>query len=150
MPAQNKKVELTPGEWVYEPGERGCPPTRLEPGEPDIPPTVFARVNVDGTDYEVPICTLDSPVYQIEVPAAADEFEDGLRECGDIAANGHVLAASKDLLKACTAMLEMYNALCDKVDWGKAFLDAATIRKMNEAPGLAELAIAKATGEANA
>ncbi|HWT01131.1 MAG TPA: hypothetical protein VN256_12860 [Pyrinomonadaceae bacterium] len=47
-----------------------------------------------------------------------------------------------ELLDALKAMLEMFEAICDKVDWGKSFLNARTIRLFNEAPLKARKAIA--------
>jgi hypothetical protein len=71
---------------------------------------------------------------------------------GDAAARVHYLNGgaediNTDMLEACEALLEMWDDVADKIDWGSAFFDVSTIAKMNTAPGKAEAAIARARGE---
>ena len=60
-------------------------------------------------------------------------------------ANACLIAAAPDMLEALRAMQEMFEALCEKIDWGSSFLGAKEITLMNEAPIKARSAITKAT-----
>jgi len=57
-----------------------------------------------------------------------------------------LISAAPELLEALTETLAAFEAFASEVDWGKSFLQAATIRAANEAPGRARAAISKATG----
>lgn len=52
-----------------------------------------------------------------------------------------------EMLEALKTMDELVEGLWKAVPWGKTALTADTIRLLNEAPGKAKRAIAKATGE---
>lgn len=62
--------------------------------------------------------------------------------------NANLIAVAPELLEALQSMIEMFDTVSGKVDWGKSFLNADAIQKMNEAPIQARAAIAKAKGEA--
>lgn len=61
-------------------------------------------------------------------------------------ANAHLIAAAPDLLNACKAMQDLLTQMSERIDWGKTFLDAKTIRLMNDVPIEARRAIEKARG----
>lgn len=58
-----------------------------------------------------------------------------------------LIAAAPELLEALNGMIEMFDAVSKKINWGKSFLGANEISKMNNAPIEARVAIAKAKGE---
>ena len=78
-------MDLTPGNWGYEPGDQGDRSVGLSPS----PPTVGVEIDDDW----VIIATIHEPWYQ-------DGSGEGVY-CGDPVANGRLLSASKDLLVAC-------------------------------------------------
>ena len=51
------------------------------------------------------------------------------------------------LLAACEAMLEMWDAVAQRMDWKGSFFDGPTILLMNETPSKAKAAIANVKGE---
>ena len=44
----------------------------------------------------------------------------------------------EQVVDALDELLDAFESFSDKVNWGASFLDASTIRKVNEAPGKAE------------
>lgn len=61
-------------------------------------------------------------------------------------ANATLIAAAPDMLEALERMTKMHKMFCNRIDWKATFLDADTIRELNEAPIQAHVAIAKAKG----
>lgn len=93
-------MKHTPGIWHYEKLEIGYSATREEPGDPGCPAIVWAE-----TEHgEIPIATLDDPIYRVE-PEQPNEYygDDGIRLCGDMNANAQLFAAAPDLLDALEA-----------------------------------------------
>lgn len=69
------------------------------------------------------------------------------REKKELDANAHLIAAAPEMYEALEEVLEMFESVSKGIDWGKTFLTADMIRKMNEAPINAAFALRKARGE---
>lgn len=78
-----------------------------------------------------------------------DERENNVRTVAVVNVSEYAdkFAASPLLLEALEDMVIMTEVLFEQINWGKSFLNAEGIRRMNEAPIQARAAIAKAKGE---
>lgn len=113
------ETKFTPGPWMV-----GKPDTEMG--------SVLIGVNLDDQSYGFSIADVCS--------GSPAEIEKTLSDA-------RLIAAAPDLYSALNAMLDMFSAVAEKVDWGKSFLGSNEIRKFNEAPIQAKRALAKARGE---
>lgn len=121
----------TPGEWFLDPGDKGDSSVGL----PGWMPFVYA--NQPNGDPFV-LCTLHVPGYRVE-PDPGNEYDDGIREAGDIVANGLVMAAAPELLAALVQIVR---------DWDSVSETARVPDEINDTShwDAARAAIAKAAG----
>jgi hypothetical protein len=96
-----------------------------------VSPAIFATV--DGEP--VLVATVHEPAYRV-TPNPQDQFDEGIRQAGDLGANGWLLAAAPDLLAALKKMMAAANCHYDPVV------------ALAEYGAIAEAAIAKAEGGA--
>ena len=78
----------------------------------------------------------------------AESWEINDRPEAECKANARLIAAAPELLDALKAMLALFdkNHALSRFDWGESSLRAEDIRELNELPGLAHRAVAKAEG----
>lgn len=108
------ETKHTPGPWFYDPGDSGDASVGLS----GYAPFVYAEAP-NGEPIE--ICRLSDPLYRVD-PDPADEFDEGLRWLGDVAANGRLLKAAPRLLKAAEYLLAKVGDDY-RTDCGRAFKD---------------------------
>ena len=61
-------------------------------------------------------------------------------------AHGELFAAAPDMYAALEAVEELFATIMPKVNWGKSFLNAEAIRRLNETPIAVRAALARAQG----
>lgn len=86
------ETKHTPGPWHHEPLNPGSAGSRHEPPDPGHPAFIWA----DTEHGEIPIATLDDPIYRVD-PEPFDGIgwpDDGVRLCGNMNANAALIAAA--------------------------------------------------------
>lgn len=129
---------ITPGDWTYEPLDPGHSGSREEPPEPGGPAYVYAVVrDVDEklgepVEYEVPICKMESPIYQrlVRMDIDYDRFGPPPIEAkdrgfawepvpaGDESANARFMAGSPSMWRALKAARSAMQDTDGALDWG--------------------------------
>ena len=71
----------------------------------------------------------------------------GFTDGGVVKADAQLISAAPELLTALERMLTLHARMMQDVNHGASAYQGETIQEMNEAPGQAEAAIAKATGK---
>ncbi len=93
------KREITPGEWIFDAGDRGDPSVGLGP----VPPTIIVQTEQGEC---ATICALEEPCYR-DNREPTDEMDECVTYLGDLGANGHLIATAPKLLKACQEALDL-------------------------------------------
>ena len=90
----------------------------------------IAAISKNGAPRHQDRLSADSPYYQGQIMT--------------MEANAQLIVAAPDLYEACKEVMVLVAKALPKFNWGASFLDAESIRLLNEVPSLVRQAIAKA------